>query len=241
MINELAIAWVIGLSSSAHCIAMCGGIASSITSNLSGYSHRKAMMYLLIFHIGKAICYTLIGLIAGTMFSFTQMISGPTIAIARLLSALLLIAIACYVLGWFNMLSIIEKRMLWLWRIVQPRASKLLHQANPLSFLLLGLCWGLLPCGVVYSTALWAAGLGYGPHTAWLMFAFGLGVMPSLLAITMPQWVLAKRLQSVTFKRLMGVILLCFGLWALVMPVNMLLKQTDGEHHMHHDHGGQCH
>ena len=52
---------------------------------------------------------------------------------------------------------------------------------GPASRLLVGLCWGLLPCGLVYTLLLAAASTGSVPAGAAIMVAFGLGTLPSMV------------------------------------------------------------
>ena len=99
----------------------------------------------------------------------------------RVLAALLLIAMGLYLAGWWSGLTRIEVLGRGVWRHIQPLASRLL----PVSSLPVRCCWGLvgwLPCGLVYSTLLWAASQGHAGYSAALMLAFGVGTWPVLLA-----------------------------------------------------------
>ncbi len=84
--------------------------------------------------------------------------------------------------------------------------------------LLLGGLWGWLPCGLVYSTLLWAASQGDALRSAALMFAFGLGTLPVLLATGLA----AERLVGLLRKRGVrvagGLLVMLFGLWTLPGP-----------------------
>ena len=50
-----------------------------------------------------------------------------------------------------------------------------------LGSLLLGMLWGWLPCGFVYSTLLFAALSGDAAPAAAMMLCFGLGTVPAVL------------------------------------------------------------
>ena len=46
-----------------------------------------------------------------------------------------------------------------------------------------GVLWGWLPCGLVYSASLYALGSGNALHGGLYMLAFALGTLPNLLAM----------------------------------------------------------
>jgi len=89
--------------------------------------------------------------------------------------------------------------------------------------LLLGALWGWLPCGLVYSTLLWAASQGDATDSALLMLAFGIGTWPVLLATGLA----AERLTSLLRKRGVrtfgGIAVILFGVWTLPGPHQHLL------------------
>ena len=48
---------------------------------------------------------------------------------------------------------------------------------------LLGVVWGWLPCGLVYSVLVWALSAGSAVGGGLLMASFGVGTLPTLLAL----------------------------------------------------------
>ena len=115
-----------------------------------------------------------------------------------------------------------------LWRHIQPFASKLMPVKSVPRALLLGALWGWLPCGLVYSTLLWAASQGNATESALLMLAFGLGTWPVLLATGLA----AERLMALLRKRGVriagGVTVILFGLWTLPGPHQQWLMGHGG-------------
>ena len=59
----------------------------------------------------------------------------------------------------------------------------------------LGLLWGWLPCGLVYSVLLWSVASANALDGALLMLCFGLGTLPNLLAMG----VFAQRLGQLAY------------------------------------------
>ena len=123
-----------------------------------------------------------------------------------------------YLAGWWSGLTRVEAIGRGLWRHIQPFASRLMPVKSVPRALLLGALWGWLPCGLVYSTLLWAASQGSATESALLMLAFGLGTWPVLLATGLA----AERLMALLRKRGVriagGVTVILFGLWTLPGP-----------------------
>jgi hypothetical protein len=72
-------------------------------------------------------------------------------AILYLLANLMLIALGLYLLGFSNALAFTERLGQKLWRHLQPLTRRYLPARGPLQAFPLGLLWGWLPCGLVYS------------------------------------------------------------------------------------------
>jgi hypothetical protein len=79
--------------------------------------------------------------------------------------------------------------------------------------LALGMLWGWLPCGLVYSALAFAVTAGDAWHGALLMAGFGLGTLPAMLATGL----LAQRVTAlgrvVASRRLAGAMLIACGVW----------------------------
>jgi sulfite exporter TauE/SafE len=99
----------------------------------------------------------------------------------RVLAGLLLIAMGLYLAGWWSGLTRIESLGRGLWR-TSSRWPTAAAGVQPAPRPAAGRLWGWLPCGLVYSTLLWAASQGNALDSALLMLAFGLGTWPVLLA-----------------------------------------------------------
>ena len=88
----------------------------------------------------------------------------------------------------------------------------------------LGLLWGWLPCGLVYSALVTALASGSAASGALMMLAFGLGTLPNLLLAGL----LAARLKAYAAKpavRLIaGLVVLGFGLRGLFMALRQIFQ-----------------
>ena len=146
-------------------------------------------------------------------------VAGSPLATAmRVLAAVLLICMGLYLAGWWSGLTRVESLGRGLWRHIQPVATRLLPVSSLPRALLLGALWGWLPCGLVYSTLLWASSQGNAVHSALLMLAFGIGTWPILLATGLA----AERSNALLRKRGVriagGMLVILFGLWTLPGP-----------------------
>lgn len=100
-----------------------------------------------------------------------------------------------------------------LWRHLEPFARRLLPVSSLPRALLLGAIWGWLPCGLVYSTPLWATSQGSALDSALLMLAFGLGTWPVLLATGMAAERVTALLRRRGVRIVGGLMVILFGLW----------------------------
>ena len=98
---------------------------------------------------------------------------------------------------------------------VQPHAQARLPIRAASSALGVGMLWGFLPCGLIYSSLAWAATANSAPKAAVLMFAFGLGTLPAMLATSLGATRLQAFLRTRGLKTLIGVMLIASGAWTI--------------------------
>ncbi|MBH3395750.1 MULTISPECIES: sulfite exporter TauE/SafE family protein [Pseudomonas] len=212
----LGSALVLGLLGGGHCLGMCGGLMGALTLAIPPEQRGRRLRLLLAYNLGRITSYACAGLLLG--LAGWAVASSPAALALRVLAALLLIAMGLYLAGWWSGLTRIEALGRGLWRHIQPVASRLLPVSSLPRALLLGALWGWLPCGLVYSTLLWAASQGNAGHSAALMLAFGVGTWPVLLATGLA----AERVNALLRRRSVrvagGVLVMLFGVWTLPGP-----------------------
>ncbi|WP_269807269.1 MULTISPECIES: sulfite exporter TauE/SafE family protein [Pseudomonas putida group] len=212
----LGSALVLGLLGGGHCLGMCGGLMGALTLAIPPEQRGKRLRLLLAYNLGRIFSYACAGLLLG--LAGWAVASSPAALALRVAAALLLIAMGLYLAGWWSGLTRIEALGRGLWRHIQPVASRLLPVSSLPRALLLGALWGWLPCGLVYSTLLWAASQGNAGYSAVLMLAFGLGTWPVLLATGLA----AERVNALLRRRSVrvagGVLVMLFGVWTLPGP-----------------------
>ncbi|MCU7238012.1 sulfite exporter TauE/SafE family protein [Pseudomonas peradeniyensis] len=216
LIPLLGSALVLGLLGGGHCLGMCGGLMGALTLAIPPEQRGRRLRLLLAYNLGRILSYAAAGLLLG--LAGVALASSPLAIGLRVIAALLLISMGLYLAGWWSGLTRIEALGRGLWRHVQPVATRLLPVSSLPRALLLGALWGWLPCGLVYSTLLWAASQGDALHSAALMLAFGVGTWPVLLATGLA----AERVGALLRKRSVrvagGLLVILFGLWTLPGP-----------------------
>lgn len=204
---------LIGLLGGTHCVVMCGGIVGALSMGAPA-----SFTLHLAYNLGRMVSYAIAGAIAGAIGEASVALSGqlPLRAFLYLLANLMLIALGLYLMGVTRALAFSERFGQKLWRHLQPLSRPYLPARSVAQAFPLGLLWGWLPCGLVYSALATALTSGSAVSGAGLMLAFGAGTLPNLLLAGL----LAARLQ--TYARLpvvrmaSGLLVLGFGVWGLI-------------------------
>ncbi len=216
LLPQLLSALVLGLLGGGHCLGMCGGLMGALTLAIPPEQRARRMRLLLAYNLGRILSYAAAGLLIG--LAGWAVASSPAAMLLRVIAGLLLIAMGLYLAGWWSGLTRIEALGRHLWRHLQPIASRLMPVSSLPRALLLGAIWGWLPCGLVYSTLLWASSQGSPADSALLMLAFGLGTWPVLLVTGMAAERITALLRQSGVRIAGGVLVILFGLWTLPGP-----------------------
>lgn len=181
MTADLLAALMIGLIGSSHCLVMCGGIAAALQLSMPAQQLQAKFRLQLMLSLGRLTTYALFGAAVGYFGATAMQLAGASLMWLRLLAGILLLMMALYISRlWFGLL-VVERLGQKLWRFVQPLAKALLPLDSTSKAFRYGLCWGALPCGLVYSTLGWSLASGSALNGALIMFSFGLGTLPAIL------------------------------------------------------------
>ena len=210
---------LVGLLGGVHCFAMCGGIVGALTLGLpreiSGRFSRL-WPYLLAYNGGRIVSYTIIGMLAGALGGAASLLADQhSLMVLRTLAATVMITLGLYMTGLWSGITVLERGGAVLWRQIAPLARKLMPVSSPGQAFAAGLVWGWLPCGLIYSATTWALVSGSWLQGGLLMLSFGLGTLPTLLAIGIGGASLAVWLKKPRLRVLAGIVLLLFGVWTL--------------------------
>ncbi len=172
-----AVLFTVGLLSSLHCVAMCGGINLSLCVSYKFEKEKNGVFSKLapslMYNMGRVISYTIVGGIVGAV--------GSVFRISNKGSAFISIAAGVFmVIMGLNMLQIFP----WL-RKINPHmpaifADKIHSQKKNKGPFVVGLLNGFMPCGPLQAMQLYALGTGSFITGALSMLMFSLGTVPLL-------------------------------------------------------------
>ncbi|NRQ42493.1 sulfite exporter TauE/SafE family protein [Rheinheimera sp. YQF-2] len=207
MNTDLLAALLIGFIGSSHCLVMCGGIAGALQLSMPAQNRARKLQLQLLLSLGRLTTYALFGALVGYFGAGAMQLAGASLLWLRLLAGLLLLMMALYISRlWFGLIRL-EQLGQKLWRYVQPLATKLLPLNSATKAYSYGLCWGALPCGLVYSTLGWSLASGSAIQGGLLMLSFGVGTLPAILLTGSAAGVLQK-LKNTSWLRYSAAIML---------------------------------
>jgi len=222
-IINLVISFNLGLLSTPHCLAMCGGIITALTMTGTGVGKAGAgSRYSLViaYNLGRITSYAVAGALAGLagkQVAFAIMpASGHTIL--RIMAASVLVMIGLHISGWLPGLRLVESWGMKFWGLVQPLARHFRDVSGISGALVTGAIWGWLPCGLVYSVLLWSLSSGDALSGALLLFVFGLGTLPGMMTAGFLGNELSRLLKRPTVRKAGGLIIIIFGILTLLLP-----------------------
>lgn len=190
--------FVIGLVTSVHCIAMCGGINLSqcIPGTENGNENNSRLAVLrpaLLYNLGRVLSYTAIGFLLGLLGGLLG--GGSEAGLPTLFQGIIkMIAGALMVVMGLNMLGIFP----WLrrFRVRMPKSLAVRlgrKKAESRRPLIVGLLNGLMPCGPLQSMQIVALASGSSLTGALAMLMFSLGTVPLMLGLGSLVAVLGKK------------------------------------------------
>ncbi len=213
----LASALMLGLLGGGHCFGMCGGLMGALTLAIPPEQRRPppAAAAGLQPRPHPQLCLR--------RSAARQRRLGPEQQPAghglRIAAALLLIAMGLYLAGWWSGTDPHRGSGPWPVAPDSARGAEALAGHQPAPSPAAGRpVGGWLPCGLVYSTLLWAASQGSPWQSGLLMLAFGLGTWPALLLSGLAAQRLGHFLRRRGVRLAGGLLVIAFGLWTLPGP-----------------------
>lgn len=211
---------LLGLAGSAHCVAMCGGVASALDRAATGEGWRRIAAHAL-YGIGRVGSYAVLGAIVGAAGHAVGAGLPPEFRVGmRWAVGLLLIGIGVALAG-FRPLRGAERFGMSVWRRLQPLSRFLMPLPAPLRTLGLGALWGFLPCGLVYGAAGVAAVTGTAASGATFMTAFGVGTMPAVFSLGVFASGFWASLKRAHLRKISAFAVVLCGVWTIVGPLLM--------------------
>ena len=218
-INEnmnFGILFVVGLLTSIHCVAMCGGINMSVALNyqFKVKSKSKTIVPGILYNLGRVTSYTLIGGIVGLIGSVISFTPGAK-NLVSIVVGLFMILLGINITGFF------KNKKLFNFPIPNFIVNFLNNQKKRFtSPFVIGLLNGFMPCGPLQSMQVYALGTGSFFYGALSMFFFALGTVPLMIIISLMSSFLSAKM-SVTLKKLSAIFIIFLGLIMLNRGVDL--------------------
>jgi sulfite exporter TauE/SafE len=133
-----------------------------------------------------------------------------------------MVALGLYLGDWWRGLSRVEQAGGVLWKLIEPLGRRWLPVRRPRHAFLLGLLWGWLPFGLVYSVLIWCISAGGVIEGALLMASFGLGTLPILLAMGAFAAQLAVAVRRPWARSTAGALVAGFGIYTVLRSVGLV-------------------
>ncbi|MGK7947768.1 MAG: sulfite exporter TauE/SafE family protein [Xenococcaceae cyanobacterium] len=231
MIDLLLIVTLGFLGSFGHCVGMCGSltVAFSLSQQENNKHKLNGLRFHLLLNIGRIVSYALVGAALGGLGS-VFIASGQLAGIGSNLRQAMAIFTGILLI-WFGLRQIKPN---WLpslpflhplqgaWHNrLSSGMTKLSFQKQWWTPALLGVVWGLIPCGFLYTAQLKAVETGNLWLGALTMLCFGLGTMPTMLGVGISASRLSADKRGQLF-RLGGWVTLAIGILTLLRTDAMI-------------------
>lgn len=230
MLDLLLMASLGFLGSFGHCLGMCGPITMAFSLSQPAGDRWRQVGFHLLLNLGRLLSYALVGLMIGALGS-VLVASGQMAGIGSPLRRGVALGTGL-LLVWFGLAQISPGRVPQV-PLLNPMAQASWHgrlsramqalSLNPQRWtpLLLGLTWGLMPCGFLYAAQLKAAETTNIWRGGATMLAFGVGTLPMMLGVGVSTaWVSGDRRGQLF--RLGGWITLLIGILTLLRGSDMV-------------------
>lgn len=225
-ISILSIILIAFLGSFGHCIGMCGGIviAYSSTKVETGWSKQKQTLSHILYSFGRITTYVMLGAVFGTIGSVVTF-SYFTNGMLLIFTGLLMILVGFSLMGKLKFLTSLEhsvSKMKW-----YQKSFRVLISSNSLiSFYILGMLNGLLPCGFVYVFAITAASTASPIWGAFVMLVFGLSTLPAMFSLGFFVGMFKQTSLRNMIIRMASIFVILFGLYITYKGYNYIQRDN---------------
>jgi len=227
-------AFLLGLFSTVHCIVMCGSVIGALTLSLPvevRESQRKMFPYVFNYNLGRLLSYGAAGIVVGLLSSPIANYGGHEIL--RYLSFFVMVAMGLYLAGWFPNFARMEQVGAPIWKLLQPIGQKLLPVRNHSQAFFLGMIWGWLPCGLVYSALAIAITAADPIKASVVMLAFGAGTLPAVMGAGLFTGLLSSMARIKHLRQFAGVSIVLMALVTTFWPMDHTAGHDHSVNHIH--------
>jgi len=209
---------------------MCGSIVAAL--NLRG---PQPLPRQLAYSLGRIASYSGAGALAGGAGGVALLYDDLMPARILLLVAAnaLVILLGLYLAGLGSAVLALERAGRVVWRGLTRLGARLAPADTAGRAAVVGVLWGWIPCGLVYSVLATALVSGSALRGAVVMAAFGLGTLPNLLGAGLAAQKLQGLLRAPQARRVAGLAVILLGLVGLARIPGLLDHLRRGLHSLH--------
>lgn len=217
--------FIVGLLTSVHCIAMCGGINLSqcipVADDDNGkIPENKIIIPSLLYNTGRVLSYSVIVFLLGGMGMLLTRGGGTGIpllmqGILKIIAGLFMVIMGINMLGW---IPVLRKLQIGFPQRLADKINKKRRRKNRPFFV--GLLNGLMPCGSMQSMQIIALGSGNPVSGAAAMLMFSLGTVPLMLEFGSMVSALGKKYSKMVM-RVGSILVVVLGLAMFLQGVSL--------------------
>ncbi len=207
----ISVAFVMGFAGSLHCAGMCGPILWMMP--FQGTNGLRRYLGIALYHLARITVYALMAMM---LYSFKSLFHPQWQQyVSIVLGVLLLVA------GFSSYLPKFKVNISLPWAgFVSRHLGKFMKQPGLTGLFFAGALNGMLPCGLEYMAMSSTLVAPSHASAAIMMYAFGLGTMPMLVAVT----ILRNKIsfaRYTAFKKAIPLVVLAFGILFVVRGMNL--------------------
>lgn len=215
----LAFLWsgfVVGLLGSFHCVGMCGPIVLALPGRNKETS--RLLVTRLLYNLGRTFTYMILGAIVGLLGkSLALTFSQQWLSIGMGVLILLLLFVPKKISHKINVLKPIQK----ITTALKKQFAYFFQQKSYLSFFIIGVLNGFLPCGLVYIALMGAIAMGEWTTAIFYMGLFGLGTIPMLLGVALAGNFIKPKFRTFIYQKFVPVFTACLAILFIVRGMNL--------------------
>ena len=182
-VNIFTIITIAFLGSFGHCVGMCGGIVVAYSTIKIPPQSSKVSQSIahLLYSFGRVFTYTILGAMFGYLGGVV-VFSNYANGVLLIFAGIVMVLAGLSLMGKIRFLTVIEHSFSSS-SVYKKAFRSILNSKSNISFFVLGMLNGLLPCGLVYFFAITAASTADPLYGALVMAIFGLSTIPAMFTL----------------------------------------------------------
>lgn len=217
---SLIAAFLFGFFGNFHCFGMCGGIITALSLNALK-NKKKVFICQFIYNIGRIISYCLAGMFVNIFGFFIFNLLGIDVKIVfNIFFPTIIIFFGMRLLNIFNNLFFkLEKFSYDFFNFLYKKFYLLAFFKSPYKEFVIGLLWGSIPCGLVYSALAMTFISNSLINSFLIMLCFGVGTLPSIFFVGVFYSRLIFLKKKSLIAKIVGFFTIAYGFFFLVKLV----------------------